>query len=160
MAAIVLHAGNKHIPSTFDLQGGTATVDFTSTEKLVTLPTVNFTVDDFFMAKLIDRSDPEQAILFNETMKIEPVSISAELFSNTARAAVGTIPPPKVSISNLGNTLSKFLPTSATTIGQLETIPLTFISPQKAAAVNTPVVITLPAYTNCVGRLQATYTYV
>ena len=87
-------------------------------------------------------------------------SATAELFSNTARAAVGTIPPPKVSISNLGNTLSKFLPTSATTIGQLETIPLTFISPQKAAAVNTPVVITLPAYANCVGRLQATYTYV
>lgn len=80
MAAIVLHDGNKHTPSTFDLQGGTATVDFTSTgatEKLVTLPTVNFTVDDFFMAKLIDRSDPEQAILLNETMKIEPVSISA-----------------------------------------------------------------------------------
>ena len=87
-------------------------------------------------------------------------SATAELFSNTARAAVGTIPPPKVSISNLGNTLSKFLPSSATTIGQLETIPLTFISPQKAAAVNTPVVITLPAYANCVGRLQATYTYV
>ena len=30
MAAIVLHDGSKHIPSTFDLQGGTATVDFTS----------------------------------------------------------------------------------------------------------------------------------
>ena len=87
-------------------------------------------------------------------------SATAELFSNTARAAVGTIPPPKVSISNLGNTLSKFLPTSATTIGQLETIPLTFTTPQKAAAVNTPVVITLPAYANCVGRLRATYTYV
>ena len=80
MAAIVLHDGSKHIPSTFDLQGGPATVDFTSagaTEKLVTLPTVNFTVDDFFMAKLIDRTDPEQAILLNETMKIEPVSIAA-----------------------------------------------------------------------------------
>ena len=80
MAAIVLLDGNKHIPSTFDLQGGTAAVDFTSSgaaEKLVTLPTVNFTVDDFFMAKLIDRTDPEQAILLNETMKIEPVSISA-----------------------------------------------------------------------------------
>ena len=80
MAAIVLHDGSKHIPSTFDLQGGTAAVDFTAagaTEKLVTLPTVNFTVDDFFMAKLIDRSDPEQEILLNETMKIEPVSISA-----------------------------------------------------------------------------------
>ena len=80
MATIVLHDGSKHIPSTFDLQGGTATVDFTSTgasEKLVTLPTVNFTVDDFFMAKFIDRSAPEQAILLNETMKIEPVSISA-----------------------------------------------------------------------------------
>ena len=87
-------------------------------------------------------------------------SATAELFSNTARAAVGTIPPPKVSITNLGNACIKFLPTSATTIGQLETIPLTFISPQKAAAVNTPVVITLPAYANCVGRLQATYTYV
>ena len=80
MAAIVLHDGSRHIPSTFDLQGGTATVDFTSSgaaEKLVTLPTVNFTVDDFFMAKFIDRADPEQAILLNETMKIEPVSISA-----------------------------------------------------------------------------------
>ena len=80
MAAIVLHDGSKHIPSTFDLQGGAATVDFTSagaTEKLVTLPAVNFTVDDFFMAKLIDRSDTEQAILLNETMKIAPVSISA-----------------------------------------------------------------------------------
>ena len=80
MAAIVLHDGSKHIPSTFDLQGGTAAVDFTAagaTEKLVTLPTVNFTVDDFFMAKLIDRSDPEQAILLNETMKVEPVSIAA-----------------------------------------------------------------------------------
>ena len=80
MAAIVLHDGSKHIPSTFDLQGGTAAVDFTAagaTEKLVTLPTVNFTVDNFFMAKLIDRSDPEQAILLNETMRIEPVSIAA-----------------------------------------------------------------------------------
>ena len=80
MSAIVLHDGSKHIPSTFDLQGGTATVDFTSSgasEKLVTLPTINFTVDDFFMAKLIDRTDPEQAILLNETIKIEPVSISA-----------------------------------------------------------------------------------
>ena len=80
MAAIVLHDGSKHIPSTFDLQGGTAAVDFTAagaTEKLVTLPTVNFTVDDFFMAKFIDRTDPEQAILLNETMRIEPVSIAA-----------------------------------------------------------------------------------
>lgn len=80
MAAIVLRDGSKHIPSTFDLQGGTATVDFTSSgasEVLVTLPTVNFTVDAFFMAKLIDRTDPEQAILLNETMKISPVSISA-----------------------------------------------------------------------------------
>lgn len=80
MAAIVLHDGSKHIPSTFDLQGGTAIVDFTAagaTEQLVTLPTVNFTVDNFFMAKLIDRNDPEQAILLNETMKIEPVSIAA-----------------------------------------------------------------------------------
>lgn len=80
MASIVLHDGSKHVPSTFDLQGGTSSVDFTSsgnTEKLVSLPTVNFTVDDFFMAKFIDRTDPEQAILLNETMKIEPVSISA-----------------------------------------------------------------------------------
>ena len=80
MPAIVLHDGSRHIPSTFDLQGGTVTADFTSSgasEKLVTLPTVNFTVDDFFMAKFIDRSDPEQAILLNETMKIEPVSIAA-----------------------------------------------------------------------------------
>ncbi len=46
MAAIVLLDGSKHTPSTFDFQGGTATVDFTSSgasEKLVTLPTVNFT---------------------------------------------------------------------------------------------------------------------
>ena len=80
MSAIVLHVGSKHIPSTFDLQGGTATVDFTASgasEKLVTLPAANFTVDDFFMAKLIDRTDPEQAILLNETIKIEPVSIAA-----------------------------------------------------------------------------------
>ena len=84
MSAIVLHDGSKHIPSTFDLQGGTATVDFTSSgasEKLVTLPTVNFTVDDFFMAKLIDRTDHEQAILLNEAMKIEPVSISAGILT-------------------------------------------------------------------------------
>ena len=80
MAAIVVRDGSKHIPSTFDLQGGTAAVDFTAagaTEKLVTLPTVNFTVDKFFMAKFIDRTDPEQAILLNETMRIEPVSIAA-----------------------------------------------------------------------------------
>ena len=80
MAAIVVRDGSKHIPSTFDLQGGTAAVDFTAagaTEKLVTLPTVNFTVNNLFMAKLIDRSDPEQAILLNETMKVEPVSIAA-----------------------------------------------------------------------------------
>ena len=87
-------------------------------------------------------------------------SATAELFSNAARGASGALPPPRVSITNLGNPFSKLLPTSATTVGQLETIPLTFISPQKAAAVNTPVVITLPAYANCVGRLQATYTYV
>ena len=80
MAAIVLRDGSKHIPSIFDLQGGTATVDFTArgaSEVLVALPTINFTVDDFFMAKLIDRTDPEQAILLNETMKIAPVSIAA-----------------------------------------------------------------------------------
>ena len=85
---------------------------------------------------------------------------TAELFSTTARAAVGTITPPQVSITNLGNTFSKFLPTSATTVGQLETIQLTFTSQQKAAVVGTAVVITLPAYATCVGRLQATYTYV
>ena len=27
MAAIVLHDGSRHMPSTFDLQGGTASVD-------------------------------------------------------------------------------------------------------------------------------------
>ena len=46
MAAIALLDGSKHTHSTFDLQGGTATVDFTSSgasEKLVTLPTGNFT---------------------------------------------------------------------------------------------------------------------
>ena len=37
MAAIVLHDGNKHIPSTFDLQGGTATgMAFTNTKALPT----------------------------------------------------------------------------------------------------------------------------
>ena len=79
MAAIVVRDGSRHIPSTFDLQGGTVSVDVTdaTTELLVTLPTINFTVDDFFIAKFIDRTDPEQAILLNETMRIEPVSISA-----------------------------------------------------------------------------------
>ena len=38
-------------------------------------------------------------------------------------------------------------------------IPSTFETPQKAQ-VGTAVVITLPAYAACVGRLQATYTYV
>ena len=80
MAAIVVLDSSKHRPSSFDLQGGTATVDFTSTgatDKLVTIPTVDYTVDKLFIAKFIDRTDTEQAILLNETMKIEPVSISA-----------------------------------------------------------------------------------
>ena len=85
-------------------------------------------------------------------------SATAELFSNAARTASAT--RPLLTISGFGTAVNKFLPNGATAIGQLETIPLTFTTPQKAAAVNTPVVITLPAYAACVGRLQATYTYV
>ena len=85
-------------------------------------------------------------------------SATAELFSNTARAASAT--RPLLTIVGLGTNVNKFLPNNATTVGQLETIPLPFTSPQKAATVGTAVVITLPAYATCVGRLQVTYTYV
>lgn len=81
----------------------------------------------------------------------------AELFSNTARTASAT--RPVLTISGFGTPVNKFLPNSATAIGQLESLPLTFTTPQKAQ-VGAAVVITLPAYATCVGRLQATYTYV
>ena len=84
-------------------------------------------------------------------------SATAELFSNTARAASAT--RPTLTISGFGTPVNKSLPNSATAIGQLESLPLTFTTPQKAQ-VGTAVVITLPAYAACVGRLQATYTYV
>ena len=85
-------------------------------------------------------------------------SATAELFSNTARTASAT--RPILTITGFGTNVNKFLPNSTTAIGQLETLPLTFTTPQKAAASGTAVVITLPAYAACVGRLQATYTYV
>ena len=84
-------------------------------------------------------------------------SAIAELFSNTARAASAA--RPILTISGFGTPVNKFLPNGTTAIGQLESIPLTFTTPQKAQA-GTAVVITLPAYAACVGRLQATYTYV
>lgn len=82
---------------------------------------------------------------------------TAELFSNTARTASAT--RPVLTISGFGTPVNKFLPNGVTAIGQLESLPLTFTTPQKAQ-VGTAVVITLPAYAACVGRLQATYTYV
>ena len=84
-------------------------------------------------------------------------SATAELFSNTARTASAT--RPVLTISGFGTPVNKFLPNGVTAIGQLESLPLTFETPQKAQ-VGTAVVITLPAYAACVGRLQATYTYV
>ena len=84
-------------------------------------------------------------------------SATAELFSNAARTASAT--RPILTITGLGTNVNKFLPNSATAIGQLESLPLTFTTPQ-TAKVGTAVVITLPAYATCVGRLQATYTYV
>ena len=84
-------------------------------------------------------------------------SATAELFSNTARTASAT--RPILTITGFGTTVNKFLPNSATTVGQLESIPLILATPQKAQ-VGTAVVITLPAYATCVGRVQATYTYV
>ena len=84
-------------------------------------------------------------------------SATAELFSNTARVASAT--RPILTISGFGTPVNKFLPNSATAIGQLESIPLPFTTPQKAQ-VGAAVVITLPAYATCVGSLQATYTYV
>ena len=84
-------------------------------------------------------------------------SATAELFSNTARAASAT--RPILTISGFGTPVNKFLPNGATAIGQLESLELPFTTPQKAK-VGTAVVITLPAYATCVGRLQATYTYV
>ena len=84
-------------------------------------------------------------------------SASAELFSNTARVASAT--RPILTISGFGTPVNKFLPNNSTAGGQLESFPLTFTTPQKAQ-VGAAVVITLPAYPTCVGRLQATYTYV
>ena len=84
-------------------------------------------------------------------------SAIAELFSNTARTASAT--RPVLTISGFGTPVNKFLPNGVTAIGQLESLPLTFTTPQKAQ-VGTAVVITLPAYAACVGRLQAAYTYV
>ena len=84
-------------------------------------------------------------------------SATAELFSNTARTASAT--RPILTITGFGTNVNKFLPNSATAVGQLESLPLLFSTPQKAQ-VGTAVVITLPAYTTCVGRLEATYTYV
>ena len=84
-------------------------------------------------------------------------SATAELFSNAARAASAT--RPILTITGFGTNVNKFLPNSATAVGQLESLPLPFTTPQKAQ-VGTAVVITLPAYAACVGRLQATYTYV
>ena len=84
-------------------------------------------------------------------------SASAELFSNTARVASAT--RPILTISGFGTPVNKFLPNNSTAGGQLESFPLTFTTPQKAQ-VGAAVVITLPAYATCVGRLQATYTYV
>ena len=84
-------------------------------------------------------------------------SATAELFSNTARTANAT--RPILTITGFGTTVNKFLPNSATAVGQLESLPLVFATPQKAQE-GTAVVITLPAYATCVGRLEATYTYV
>lgn len=84
-------------------------------------------------------------------------SATAELFSNTARTASAT--RPILTITGFGTNVNKFLPNGVTIIGTLESLPLTSTPPQKAQ-VGTPVVITLPAYAACVGRLQATYTYV
>lgn len=84
-------------------------------------------------------------------------SATADLFSNTARTASAT--RPILTITGFGTTVNKFLPNSATAVGQLESFPLLFHTPQKAQ-VGTAVVILLPAYATCVGRLEATYTYV
>ena len=84
-------------------------------------------------------------------------SATADLFSNTARTASAT--RPILTITGFGTTVNKFLPNSATAVGQLESLPLTLTPPQKAQK-GAAVVITLPAYATCVGRLQATYTYV
>ena len=84
-------------------------------------------------------------------------SAIAELFSNTARAASAA--RPILTITGFGTNVTKFLPNGTTAIGTLESLPLIFTAPQKAQA-GTAVVITLPAYAACVGRLQATYTYV
>ena len=84
-------------------------------------------------------------------------SATAELFSNTARTASAT--RPIATITGFGTNVNKFLPNGTTAIGQLESLPLIFTTPQKAK-IGTAVVITLPAYAACVGRVQATYTYV
>ena len=84
-------------------------------------------------------------------------SVTAELFSTSARAPSAT--RPLLTITGLGTNVNRFLPNGATALGQLESLPIISPTPQKAV-VNTPVVITLPAYAACIGRLQAAYTYV
>ena len=84
-------------------------------------------------------------------------SAIAELFSNTARTASAT--RPILTITGFGTNVNKFLPNSATAVGQLESLSIISSTPQKAQ-IGTAVVITLPAYAACIGRLQATYTYV
>lgn len=79
MATIVVRDGSRHIPTTRKSQGGTSIASFGSggaSEITVVVPTVDFTVDDYFTAQFIDRADPEQAILLNETIKIAPQSIA------------------------------------------------------------------------------------
>ena len=85
-------------------------------------------------------------------------SATAQIFSSSARPVSTTML--KCSISNLTGACNILLPSDATTVGKIDTIPLTFTSPLKAATAGTPVVINIPAITGGVGRLQATYTYV
>ena len=85
-------------------------------------------------------------------------SATAEIFSAAARPASATLR--KCTMSNLSGACNKLLPNSATTIGQLAVVPLTFTSPLKASVAGVAVVINIPAMVGCVGRLQATYTYV
>ena len=85
-------------------------------------------------------------------------SVTAEIFSAAARTASATLY--KCTMSNLSGACNKLLPNSATTIGQLDVLPLTFTSPLKASVAGVAVVINIPAMAGCVGRLQATYTYV
>lgn len=85
-------------------------------------------------------------------------SLTAELFSTAARAAAATIRT--VQVTNLSSAFNtKLLPNSATAIGTLEVLPI-ITSAVEALAASAAVVVTLPVVTGCVGRLQATYTYV